>query len=80
LARLDHVLRASGSDIRNRGRLRHSDSKHAAGCASGTWPNAHEHAHGTGAHEVQAGRVGRAAAEDARDLDVNYMLVANKAP
>ena len=75
LARLDHVLHPRARRVGDRRRLRHAHADHLAGGAGGARPDAHEHAHGTGAHEVQAGRVGRAAAEDARDLDVGDELV-----
>src|SRR5436190_5024735 len=66
LAGLEHVLRAGGRDVDDRGRLRNADPEHAARRAGGARADADEDADGAGAHEVQARRVRRAPADDAR--------------
>ena len=66
LAGLQHVLGAGRGDVGDRGRLRDADPEHAAGGAGGAGADADEHADRAGPHQVQAGRVGGAAADDAR--------------
>ena len=75
LARLEHVLRAGGRDVRDRGRLRDADAEHAAGGAGRAGADADEHARRAGAHEVQPGRVAGAAAEDHGDRDLAHELL-----
>ena len=70
LAGLEHVLRTGGGDIGDRGCLRHAEAENAAGRAGGTGSDADEHADSAGAHQVQAGRIGGAAAGDDRDPDL----------
>src|SRR3954454_19225346 len=67
LARLEHVLRARGRHVGDRGCLRNADAEHAAGGAGSARADANEHAHGARAHEVEARRVRGAAAHDDRD-------------
>ena len=66
LARLEHVLRARRRDVRDRRGLRDADAEHAARGAGGARPDADEHADRAGAHQVQPGRVGGAAADHHR--------------
>src|SRR4051794_36483299 len=82
LARLEHVLRAGGRHVGDRGCLRNPDAEHAPGGAGGARADAHEHAHGARAHEVQARRVRGTAAHDDRDrhladelLEVEWLRV-----
>ena len=60
---------AGGGHIGDRRRLRHADAEHAAGGAGGAGPDADEDADGAGPHQVQAGVVGGAAADDARNVE-----------
>src|ERR1019366_7647036 len=64
VAGLEHVLRAGGGDVGDRGRLRDADPEHAAGGADRPGSHADEHAGSAGAHQVQTGVVGGAAAHD----------------
>jgi hypothetical protein len=64
LARLEHVLRAGSLDVGDRRGLRDADPQHSTRRARRARPDADEHAHGARPHEVQAGRVGGAAADD----------------
>src|SRR5215217_1126042 len=66
LAGLAHVLRAGGSDVRDRGGLGHADAENAARGAGGSRPDPDEDADRTGAHEVESGGVRRTATHDAR--------------
>ena len=66
LAGLEHVLGARRRDVGDRRRLRDADPEHAARGAGGARADADEDADGAGPHQVQAGRVGGAAADDAR--------------
>ena len=52
------------------GGLRDADAEHAAGRAGVAGADADEHAGGAGAHEVQRGLVGRAAADDDGDVEL----------
>jgi hypothetical protein len=63
------VLRARGRGVGDRRRLRHADADHAARRARVAGAHAHQDADGAGAHEVQRGLVGRAAADDDRKLE-----------
>ena len=62
---LEHVLGARRRDVGDRRRLGDADPEHAAGGAGGARADADEHADRTGPHQVQAGRVGGAAPDDA---------------
>ena len=70
LARLEHVLRAGRLHVGDRGGLRDADPEHAARGAGGARADADEHADRAGAHEVEAGRVGGAAADHDGDRDL----------
>ena len=48
----------------------HADAEHAAGGAGVAGADADEHADGAGAHEVQRGLVGGAAADDDGDVEL----------
>ena len=75
LAGLEHVLRAGGRHVGDRGRLRDADAEHAAGGARGAGADAHEHGRRAGAHQVQRGRVAGAAAEHDRDRQLAHELL-----
>ena len=64
VAGLEHVRRARVRDVRDRSRLRDADTEHPARGAGSAGADADEHAGGAGAHQVQAGVIGRAAADD----------------
>ena len=66
VAGLEHVLRAGGGDVGDRGRLGNADPEHAAGRADRARTDADEHAGRAGPHQVKAGVVGGAAADDDR--------------
>src|SRR5436190_5050467 len=55
--------------------LRHTDAEHAAARARVTGADADEDADGPRAHQVQCGRVRRAAADDHRDLELTDELL-----
>ena len=61
--------------VGDRGRLRHADAEHAARRARGARPDAHEHARGAGAHQVQARVVGGAAADHDRHVEARDELL-----
>ena len=75
LAGLEHVLGAGGRHVGDRGRLRDADAEHPAGGAGGSGADAHEHRGGPGAHQVQRGRVARAAAEHDRHRQLAHELL-----
>src|SRR4051812_37520227 len=64
LAGLEHVLRAGGGHVGDRGGLRDADAQDAARGARRARTDADEHARRAGAHEVQAGVVAGTAADD----------------
>ncbi len=66
LAGLQHVLGPGRGDVGDRGRLRDADPEHAAGGAGGAGADPDQDADRPGPHQVQAGRVGGAAADDRR--------------
>ena len=59
-----------GAGVGDGGGLRHADAEHATGGARVARADADEHAGGAGAHEVQRGLVGGAAADDHRDVEL----------
>ncbi len=69
LAGLLEEARAGGGRVSDRGGLRDADAEHAARGARVAGADAHEHADGAGAHEVQRALVAAAAADDARDVE-----------
>ena len=75
LAGLQHVLGASGRDVGDRGRLRDAEPEDSARGARGAGADAHQDADGAGAHQVEAGRVGGAAAGDDRDRHLGDELL-----
>src|SRR5919201_4183225 len=75
LARLEHVLGARRRHVGDRGRLRDADAEHAARGAGGAGAYPDQHAHGPGAHQVEPGRIGSAAADDARYGDLGDELL-----
>ena len=75
VARLEHVLRARGRHVGDRGRLRDADAEHAAGGARRAGADADEHAGRARAHEVQARVVAGTAAEDDGDRELAHELL-----
>ena len=75
VAGLEHVLRARGRDVGDRGRLRDADAEHAARGARRAGADADQHAGGARAHQVQAGVVAGAAAEHDRDRQLAHELL-----
>src|SRR3954471_13020210 len=75
VARLHHVLTAGGGHVGDRSGLRHPDPEDAAGGAGGAGADAHQDADGTGPHQVQAGVVGGAAADDTGHVEVGDELL-----
>ena len=75
VARLEHVLRARGRHVGDRGRLRDADAEHAAGGARRAGADADEHAGRARAHEVQARVVAGTAAEHDGDRQLAHELL-----
>ena len=69
-AGLVEVADAGAGGVGDGGRLRHADAEDAAGRALMPGPHADEDADRAGAHEVQRGRVRRAAADDDRQVEL----------
>src|SRR4051794_25764999 len=72
---LEHVRRPRARDVGDRRRLRHAEAEDAARRARRAGADADEHARRAGAHEVQAGLVGGAAARDDRDRKLGDELL-----
>ena len=69
-AGLVHVVAAGRRDVGDRGRHRRVDAEGGAGGVGRAAAEADEHARRAGAHEVQRRRVGRAAADDHRHVEL----------
>src|SRR5699024_9177055 len=65
-----HVVAAGGGHIRHGAGQRHRDAEGLLGGLGGPAAEAHQHAGRTGAHQVQGGGVGGAAAHDHRDVEL----------
>ena len=75
------MLGARGRDVGDRRRLRDADAEHAARGAGRAGADADEHARRARAHQVQAGRVGGAAAEHDRDRQLaDELLEVERVP
>ena len=69
-AGLVEVVAAGGGDVGDRGGHRDGDAEDGAGGVRGTAAEADQHAGRAGAHQVQRGLVGGAAADDDRDVEL----------
>src|SRR5690606_11457039 len=69
-AGLVEVVAAGGGHVRDGGRHRDGDAEDGAGGVPGAAAEPDQHARRAGAHQVQRGRVGGAAADDDGDVEV----------